>query len=1056
MPHARPRAAWALLIPFFALPALWPLFANGLPRAADTALHLARLELLHGHILAGTLWPRWLPEMTLGYGYLFFSYYAPATYYAAEALHLLGLSTVQAFQWLSAALIVGAGVTIFFFARDLFAEWGPPRVTLAAALVAAVAATYNPYLLTNVYLRGAFGEAGAQVLLPLILLAVRRVFRSAAPERAALLLAFALAALALTHTLSLLFAPAVILGYTLVLWWAAGRDRARLAWAGAGLGLALALSAAFWLPLLLQRDLVTDAGTELARSVRLPSGVWTWGNFLDAGLRYTHTFARPVRLGLLQLALSVAGFLLVLTRARRRAGRLLPGRVQALPPTQRASAPFPEGGDTEHWSLNTSHLVAEWLYLGAVALAGGLLIGAWALPLWQNSPLVVAQFAWRLLSVVTLPLALFAGGVVFAGGGWPRRTALLGAALIALIVVAQRPRLDWLDVFAPAAVPGRASIAQLEVAKGVAAGGAQNSNIQEFRPRGAPAELVLAEQPPAPAMPPTVTVVAGSGFVTDLRVAAPVAAALRLADFYHPNWRVTLDDGLDPLPTYPSTSLSLLTVDVPPGGHALRVRWVPSAVEWAGAAITLAALAGLGAWAALRRRNWPLALLAGALFAGCAAAYYTPAPPTVAAPAAEVAAHGLRLAGLRVEAGDPAQALVRAWWHVGEPPPAGLRVRWVVRDAVSGALVGDSLGAPWFNTADTQQWPLGTLVDDAYALPLPAGLPAGDFDLALELLAPGDEPSAAPDALPAVARFTVTRALPLGRMPEYPFTAEVGDSIRLVGYDLDGARVRENVSAPWVRAGRRVRLTLYWQTDRVLPADYGTFAHLLDAEGAGLVKEDQTPGPEFHATAAWLPGRTYTDRFLLHIPGDALGGLYSPWVGMADAAGQRLPVSVSGSPPADEARLPPIKVVQRTAPVPHYPLGIRFGDLARLTGYDLSAPGSLRAGDAFTVTLHLDSVSSTGGPFIRFLQLLDAQGNIVAQHDGPPARINPTESWLPGERILDAVHLAVDPAALPGMYTLVTGFYAFGAPDERVPAMNADGIPLEDNVVELGKVRIAP
>jgi len=54
--------------------------------------------------------------LSLGFGYLFFSYYAPATYYVAEALQLLGFSAYHALQLLSAALIVGAGVTTYFFA----------------------------------------------------------------------------------------------------------------------------------------------------------------------------------------------------------------------------------------------------------------------------------------------------------------------------------------------------------------------------------------------------------------------------------------------------------------------------------------------------------------------------------------------------------------------------------------------------------------------------------------------------------------------------------------------------------------------------------------------------------------------------------------------------------------------------------------------------------------------------------------------------------------------------------------------------------------------------
>lgn len=1015
------RAWWALLVPLLAPPALWPLFASGLPRASDTALHLARLELLHEHILAGTLWPRWLPELTLGYGYLFFTYYAPATYYVAELFHLLGFSTVRALQLLSALLIVGAGVSMFFFAREQFTARGrvPALTATAAALVAAAAAIYNPYLLTNVYLRGAFGEAGAMALMPLILLAVRRIFYRAEPQRPTIVLAFALAALALTHTLSLLFAPAVIAGYVLVLWAAGGRDRRRLAWAGAGIVLAMALSTAFWLPLLLQRDLVTSAGTELARDVRLPAGMWTWGNFLDTGLRYTYTFIRPVRLGLLQFVLGVAGFLL----ARRRDG--------------------------------------EWLYLGAVALVAGLLIGEWALPLWQNSPLAVAQFAWRLLGVATLPLALFAGGCVLGAGPRPRTagllSALIAAVLIGLTIFAQRPRLDWLDVFAPGAVPDDASIAQLEVRKGVGSGGAQNSNVQEFRPAGAPAELELAAQPPTPALhaaPAAITVTASSGYVTELRISSPATATVRLANFYHPFWRATLDGGAAP-PPYPSTSLSLLTLDVPPGAHSLRVRWTPPATELAAAAVTLATLAGLGLWAARRRRTWPLAGMAGALLLLGVLGVSSPPPRTVGAPAAPVADHGLRLAGVAVDADDPAQVVVHPWWQVTAPPPAGLQVRWLVKRAHNQEIVGESVGVPWFNTADASLWPVGNLVDDAYTLPLRAGLEAGVYDLAVELLGPGDPP-APPGQLPTVARFTLSGAVPPDPVPQHPTIARMGDWIQLVGYDLVGAETRDQVSAPALKAGDELTLVLYWRTDRALPADYRTFAHLFDAQGNGLVKEDQTPGPEFHPTAAWLPGRTYTDRFLLRIPDAAPGGLYAPWVGMVDAAGERLPVSIPGAPLADEVRLPPVKVVQRNAGNPAVPLASRFGDLARLGGYDLEAPSPLRAGDAFTVTLHLDAVSSTGAPYIRFLQLVGADGAIVAQHDGPPARINPTESWLPGERILDTVGLTVDPAAAPGVYTLIAGFYEFGNPAARVPVTDAEGNALENSAMELGQVEIAP
>jgi hypothetical protein len=40
----------------------------------------------------GYLWPRWSPDFAFGYGYPLFNIYSPLAIYAAEILHLLGLS----------------------------------------------------------------------------------------------------------------------------------------------------------------------------------------------------------------------------------------------------------------------------------------------------------------------------------------------------------------------------------------------------------------------------------------------------------------------------------------------------------------------------------------------------------------------------------------------------------------------------------------------------------------------------------------------------------------------------------------------------------------------------------------------------------------------------------------------------------------------------------------------------------------------------------------------------------------------------------------------------
>ena len=64
------------------------------------------------------------------------------------------------------------------------------------------------------------------------------------------------------------------------------------------------------------------------------------------------------------------------------------------------------------------------------------------------------------------------------------------------------------------------------------------------------------------------------------------------------------------------------------------------------------------------------------------------------------------------------------------------------------------------------------------------------------------------------------------------------------------------------------------------------------------------------------------------------------------------------------------------------------------------------------------------GDYNLFLQLLAADGTLVAQHDGPPnGGYTPTSDWPPGEEISDRHGVAL-PAELPAAtYQLIAGMY---------------------------------
>ncbi|MFC2037169.1 hypothetical protein ACFLYD_04250, partial [Chloroflexota bacterium] len=94
-----------------------------------------------------------------------------------------------------------------------------------------------------------------------------------------------------------------------------------------------------------------------------------------------------------------------------------------------------------------------------------------------------------------------------------------------------------------------------------------------------------------------------------------------------------------------------------------------------------------------------------------------------------------------------------------------------------------------------------------------------------------------------------------------------------------------------------------------------------------------------------------------------------------------------------------------------------------LSGYDLRevvrSPGS-----PLEVTLHWHVLETPDKGYHTFVHLLDTDGNIVSQHDGPPGEGElPALGWLPGEYLSDT-HLLQLPFDLPdGVYQLGVGLY---------------------------------
>ena len=992
-----------LALPLLAIPALLPLCTRGLLRSPDGILHLLRLVLVDLHVQNGVLFPRWMPELVGGLGYPLLNFYSPLAYYMTEFLHLLGLDFVSALLAGFAVLVLAAGFGMYLFTVSVYGaqhRW--------AALVAATAYMYAPYLLTNAYVRGAIAEVAALAWLPWVFWSIRRLLTAKHPARSVLAVTLTLSGLALTHNITLLFAPVVLACYILLLWSRTGRSANRLAWMAVAIGAAIALSAFFLAPLVFERQYLGGPNYTVDTAWVGRHG-WTWRNFVQPSFAFRLHRDEPFNLGLAQVVLALVGLFV----ARRRD--------------------------------------AEWLFFIALALLGSFFASVWSAPLWVNSQILqIAQFPWRLLAYITLPLALFTGGIVLR---LPRSSyqAIGALAVIALIVFTNRPQLVQTPVLArPGDRIALPYVTRFEDMSGALGLGWSH----EFLPRWAQGSNYRPSTEDQPAVRAQITVSQASPYTISATVSTPSEQPLRFTSLYYPAWRVTLADGTV-LPTYPSTNLGLLTVDAPAGTHELTVRWARTPWQQAATWLSLLTLAGLTVFVGLTyRRRW-LALLPLALLAfGLAGVLARPAIADVYTPREPVGTPDLQLLGYHYELNDDYELNLYPYWYSRQTPPGDTLISWQLRDA-AGNVVSEVKARPYFNSQDARNWPPGTLVDDAYSVPLPVPSyePPVSYELAVQVTEDGKTTAWTPVG-------TVTIDTP---PPAQTLIARFGGLIDLVGFDLRHNDRPVELSAshlPVVRPGDTLEYSLHWRALQAVLTDYHGFVHLLDSQSNTITKHDKLAGSASQTAPPWPPVTLETDRYTLRIPEDTPSGLYWPAAGLYEPEDvSLLPVrDARGTLLGDTYRLPPIKVLGAgDTAQPQQPLSARFGDLATLRGYDLALPvDGLHPGSAFTVTLYYQANTASEQDLTQFVQLFSPVLGMAAQQDRPPQQgVNPTWAWQADERISDTFTLTVDPAAKPGPYNLQMGLYDLkdGA---RLPVHDRSGQPVPNGQVILTRLDIQP
>ncbi len=865
------RVAWKwyiwVILPLIALPGLWSFVAQGLPDSHDGKIHLLRLVLLDDLIRQGIFFPRWMPQLLLGSGYPVFHYYAPLTYYLAEVWRLVGFNFDVALMMTWAALVIAGGYGMVLLARDVFNSEQP-----WPALVAATAYMYAPYLLTNVFVRGALAEVGAQALLPWVLWSVRRLMLAPEPRAHLLPVIVTIAALVVTHNITLVLLPGLLAAYIVVLWMRGDRRWARLGWLAVAITVVLGITAFFWLPLIGERGFLSTQAYNSARDSFMPQNVWRLGSFLNMAFQHDYQLPAPFRLGLVQIVLAATGSVL----ARRRDG--------------------------------------EWLFFIAAALLTGLSVGAWALPIWTSSSvLLTVQFPWRLLTLLSLLLALLTGGIVCRlRPGW--RQNAISSGVLAVIVLANTPKLTWMEsmVQLPADATA-AQVAQFEMTTrhvGV-------SITNEFIPRWTQAlRYVPADEKAVPGL--VIEPESGNPLALDARINSPAGGSLRFATLYFPSWEVRLDNDTI-LPTYPSTNLGVLTVDLPPGDHEITLRWAGTPLERIATWLTLLALGASAAIAWAFHRRWAAVLgLTGLICAVALLAWPATRQPVHVA-AEPIGTAAMRLAGYRWTQQPSSTLTLFPYWYLSAPP-GDVQVHLELRDA-AGQVVASAIRRPFYNSTEASSWPTGSLADDAYELALPPNLPGGTYRLYIGLAESDRSP-----ALQLLGSFDLaaTPALRAQADPGYVVNQAFDDQLHVIGYEVDltNQPVPPDTDRQAIVAhpGDIVAYTLYWRSLGLIDRDYLARVEMVNQNGIGVIGDEHIAGMPFNVTTGWDLYRLTSDRHKLTLTEDFEPGLYAVELRVLDPATRKpLPADTG-----DHVSLRPIKVVRDEVPAPQRPTNVEI------------------------------------------------------------------------------------------------------------------------------------
>ncbi len=253
-----------------------------------------------------------------------------------------------------------------------------------------------------------------------------------------------------------------------------------------------------------------------------------------------------------------------------------------------------------------------------------------------------------------------------------------------------------------------------------------------------------------------------------------------------------------------------------------------------------------------------------------------------------------------------------------------------------------------------------------------------------------------------------------------------------------------------LEAGEELQLSLYWHTPTGLDARYRTWVQLGPQDPTCYVAaQDVWLGGTLYPSDLWVAHDTVRQDYRLFIPDWApTPGLYWVRLGLVDERGERVALADRSG---DWVALGPWRMLPATPPdPPSYPSDFRLGPAIHLLGYDLEQHQDAE-GITLELALHWQAGQVPEVDHTVYVHLVDAEGHLLAQDDGPPRNGQyPTSWWLPAQVVVDrhTIHLSAPPTEAAwlrvGMYDPETMI--------RVPVYDGTGQQLPGDAIPLAEI----